>query len=123
MDVIVKDTRIQSSELRDYGYKLFLRWAFANGQTKADFIRNIAVNRASTPDNVLEANRGMEHYAKLYGMTYEELDEVIARADQNGVSIVELQNRLAQGVRGEALYKRGQRGKRLQPVKDGEADD
>lgn len=105
----VKDTRIQSSEFGDFHYRKFLKWAFANDRTKADFLRNVAVARVDQPDNERQIDSGLEHYSKLYNLSLDELDEVIGKADQNGVSLVELHNRLASGLRGELLWKRSER--------------
>lgn len=108
----IRDTRVTSGEFGDYAYRKFLWWAFGQMQTKGLFLRNVAVNRTEDPVNAAGADDAGNFYSQLYGIPVEELQEILLKADKNGVSIVELHNRLKAGVRGDALFKRAARGQR-----------
>jgi hypothetical protein len=99
---IVPDTRISSAEFGDYHYKRFLSWCFVERQSKAAFLRNVAVSR--TESNREEINHGFNHYCKAYGLTEEELLECLTQADANNVSIAQLHERLESGLRGEDAW-------------------
>jgi replication initiation and membrane attachment protein DnaB len=109
--ISVKDTRIQSAELGDFHYRKFLIWAFANRQTKGAFLANIAKARVSVQENDMERSEALMHYANLYEMSPLQLEQLITQADQNGVSVVVLHDRLAKGLRGDQATKRGDRKK------------
>lgn len=99
---IMSDTRIFSAEFGDYHYRRFLAWSFVERQSKAAFLRNLAVAR--TEANRSEIDDPLDHYAKLYSLPLEELLEAIYNADRNGVSVAQLHQRLEAGIRGEALW-------------------
>jgi len=99
---IVADTRISSAEFGDYHYKRFLAWCFAERQSKAAFLRNVAVSR--TEANRDEINEVLEHYCKLYSMTEDDLLWHIYQADKNNISIAQLHERLESGLRGEGAW-------------------
>lgn len=101
----VSDTRISSAEFGDFHYKKFLEWSFTERQSKAAFLRNVAVAR--TGANLDSINVAIDHYCKLYKLTREELQEYIYIADQNNVSIASLHDRLEQGLRGEDAWGKG----------------
>lgn len=105
----VKDTRIQSAEMGDFHYRKFLEWAFVNRQTKGAFLANIGKARVADSGNTKEQLEGLEHYSRLYNLSIDEVKDCIAQADQNGVSVVELHDRLAKGLRGEEATKRSNR--------------
>ena len=96
------DTRINSSDFGDFHYKRFLDWCFVSRQSKAAFLRNVAVNRTEANFELIQT--GLQHYCQALGMTMEELQEHIRHADNNGVSIALLHTRLEQGLRGEDAY-------------------
>lgn len=101
----VADTRITSAEFGDYHYRKFLEWCFTERQSKAAYLRNLAVAR--TGANTGNIDTAMDHYCKLYGLSREELQEYVYLADQNNVSIAMLHDRLEQGVRGEEAWGKG----------------
>jgi hypothetical protein len=101
---VVPDTRISSAEFGDYHYKRFLAWCFVERQSKAAFLRNVAVSR--TESNREEINHGLLHYCKVYALTEDELLDYMYQADQNNVSIAQLHERLEKGLRGEAAWER-----------------
>ena len=90
--VEVADTRISSSEFGEYHYQLFVQWAFIERQSKAAFLRNIAVAR--TEANRSEVDDGLEFYANRYRMTVQELIDRIAELDQQKLSISQIHQRL-----------------------------
>lgn len=118
--VPVKDTRIQSAEMGDFHYRKFVEWAFVNRQTKGTFLANVGKARVVDAANAKEQLEGLEHYALLYNLTIEQVRDCIADADQNGVSTVELHDRLAKGLRGEEATKRSNRRKKSNLAKDDE---
>lgn len=99
---IVAETRISSAEFGDYHYKRFLSWCFAERQSKAAFLRNVAVSR--TEANREEIDEVLQHYCKLYSLQKEELLQHIYEADKNNVSIAQLHERLEAGLRGEDAW-------------------
>ncbi|MGH3054499.1 MAG: hypothetical protein ACRDL7_05920 [Gaiellaceae bacterium] len=123
--VAVKDRRVQTSELTDFHYRKLLIWAFVNGQAKGGFARNVLVARTTSPENESEQTKGMSHYSTLYKIPEDELEALITHADQNGVSLVELHNRLEKGFRGEEAVKRSSRrqGKKSNLAKPGEENE
>lgn len=100
----VTDTRISSAEFGDYHYRRFLLWCFAERQSKAAYLRNMAVARVDANQDVI--NNISSHYCQLYDLSLEELQEYIYLADLNGVSISMLHDRLEQGLRGEEAWGR-----------------
>lgn len=99
---IMSDTRITSAEFGDYHYRRFLQWSFAERQSKAAFLRNLAVARTEANRN--EIDDPLLHYSKLYGLPLEELLDAIYNADQNNISVAQLHQRLEAGLRGDALW-------------------
>ena len=101
----VSDTRITSAEFGDYHYRRFLQWCFSERQSKAAFLRNMAVARTGANEDTID--RATDHYCKLYQLTPDELKEYVFQADQNNVSIAMLHDRLEQGLRGEEAWGKG----------------
>jgi hypothetical protein len=93
------------AEFGDYHYRRFLQWCFSERQSKAAFLRNMAVARTGANEDLID--RAIEHYCKLYSLTAEELQEYVFLADQNNVSIAMLHDRLEQGLRGESAWGKG----------------
>lgn len=98
----VTDTRIFSAEFGDFHYKKFLDWAFVERQSKASLLRNLAVAR--TDANLGPTAEGLQHYCEIYQLELAELREYLYKADQNGVSIAALHDRLEKGLRGEDAW-------------------
>lgn len=98
----VTDTRISSSAFGDYHYRRFLLWCFVERQTKAAYLRNLAVARIDANQEIIQNIAA--HYCELYKLTPEELQDYIYKADQNNVSISMLHDRLESGLRGEDAW-------------------
>jgi hypothetical protein len=85
---IVSDTRISTGELGEFHYQRFLQWAFVQRQSKAAFARNVLVAR--TDANNTGIDQGLEFYATRYGISIEELCELIAQLDNEKRSISQI---------------------------------
>ena len=117
-----RDTRIFSSDFGKRQYMDFLRWAASNGQAKSMFLRNLAVDRVYDPSNKASADTGCTWLANHYGLTEEEFNDFLLRADSNGVSVPEFLNRLENGLRGDDLVKRSPRGRSKKNDDDTDSD-
>ncbi len=81
-------TRITSAEFGDFNYQQYLEWIFVEGQGKAEHIRNMAVAR--TEANRPRAIEGLNHYAKVYGLSVEELGRRIRELDAQKKTILQI---------------------------------
>ena len=98
ISTVVSDTRVSTGELGEYHYQRFIQWAFVQRQSKAAFARNIIVAR--TDANSEGIDQGLEFYASRYGISVQELCELIAELDNDKRSIsqihAELERRFSQ---------------------------
>lgn len=85
---VVSDTRISTGELGEYHYQRFLQWSFVQRQSKAAFARNVLVAR--TDANADGIDQGLEFYANRYGISTEELCELVAQLDNEKKSISQI---------------------------------
>lgn len=88
----VSDTRISTAELGEFHYRKFLAWAFVNRQSKAAYARNTLVAR--TDANTAGIQEGLEFYSQRYGISAEELCDLIVELDADSRSIAQIHQAL-----------------------------
>lgn len=86
------DTRIGASEFGQYHYDRFLYWSFGDRKSKAALLRDLAVARTDGNLELIDAK--LDEYARLYGLTVDDLKALIKEADQTGMSVPKLHKQL-----------------------------
>lgn len=88
-------SRITTAGLGSYYLKYLLLWALVENQAKGAFAANIIKARVdANKDGIVE---GLEHYAKEYGLTVEELTDTVIKMDKKGRSIPQIHKDLRGG--------------------------
>lgn len=90
----VSDTRVSTAELGDFHYQRFLQWALVENQAKGAFAANILKARTASNESLIDS--GLEFYANKYGVSIEELQQLIADLDSQGKSILQIHRHLSQ---------------------------
>ena len=81
-------SRISTAELGSYYLKFLLLWALVENQSKGAFAANIIKARVDANKNGIQA--GLEHYANEYGLTVEEMSNIVVQLDSEGRSIPQI---------------------------------